>query len=609
MPIDVSVVIPTYNTGPKLEPLLASLAEQSLAADRYEVVVVDDGSTDDTWARLQGHAARMPNLVIERIPNSGWPGRPRNVGTDLARGRYVFYCDHDDGFFPEALERMVAFADRSEADLVIAKEVRSGALGIGAELFVANRDRADLLGDDVLAIITPHKLFRTSFLREQGIRYLEGRRRLEDHVFLAEVYTRTDRIAVLSSYPCYRWMIYADGSNNSSSLGDLGVYFDSLADVFTVLENADVPREKKDALILFWYSTRMLQKLWGYWFEDWEDAYRDEAIRVIGELAAKRVPAQLDHRLEPLERRRADLLRRGDHATIIALAEVDHRVRLRVDASSVAWTDAGLRVHLSGTLVDRHDEPLRLDSVDGGLFWRNDPDRAYDLRPSLDRATVDLFVRQHKVGTEWYALQPAPMTATATADGVVVEVSASFVLDPTSLVFGDALDDGPWSIYVHARGLGYSSRRRLSDDASAGAILDGLPVVVSPNHKGQTILSVGTTPRLFRVAVGSASVSGTGAQARIEVELPGVHVRGPGSARFGLRVGTIEVPAELVPGEPPRLAAELSVPRGSHDVCVVHSGRASAPVLTLQAGAPRRPVRTGSSLPGRFVERLRRLSS
>src|SRR5262245_46115451 len=115
---------------------------------------------------------------------------------------------------------MVAFADRAQADLLIAKEVRSGALGVGQELFLADRERADLFEHDVLALMTPHRLFRTSFLREQQIRFPEGKRRLEDHVLLAEVYTRTDRIAVLSSYPCYRWIIYPDGSNNSTELGD-----------------------------------------------------------------------------------------------------------------------------------------------------------------------------------------------------------------------------------------------------------------------------------------------------------------------------------------------------------------------------------------------------
>jgi len=604
MPIDVTVVIPTYNTGPKLEPLLASLAAQSLPDDRYEVVVVDDGSTDDTWDRLQDLATRMANLRIERIPNSGWPGRPRNVGTDLAQGRYVFYADHDDEFFPEALERMVAMADRTEADVVIGKEVRSGALSIGPELFMRDHDRADLFADNVLALITPHKLFRTAFLREHGIRYLEGKRRLEDHVLLAEVYTKTDRIAVLASYPCYRWIIYPDGSNNSSSLGDLRVYFDSLADVFTVLENADIPQERRDALIRFWYATRMLKRLYGNWFEEWPPDYRDDAIKVIGELAAERVPRHLDDGLDPVLARRADLLRRGDHDGILALAEVDHRVHLRIDASTFTWTGSGLRIDLEGTLVNRDDEPLRFTADGDGLYFSDDQAREHDLRPLLEDADVDLFVRQRKVGTEWYAATPTPLRPRATEDGTVLEVAASFLLDPTAFVFGRPLADGPWSIYVHTRALGYQSRVRLGGGAEGSAVLDGLPLLATSDDRGQTLLSVGSTPRFLRTGLGPLEVSGQGRRARLAVALPGLVSRSPEAARFRLRIGSDEVDAELVPGSPSELVAQAMVAPGTHEVRVVHGDLASRPLGTLHAGRRWQRVRSRPSLLSRVGRRL-----
>src|SRR6186997_698455 len=102
----VSVVVAVYNPGPNIDGLISSLDGQSLRSDELEVVFVDDGSTDGTHERLLELAGSRPNFVVTTIPNSGWPGRPRNVGTDLARGEYVFYADHDDELFPEALERM-----------------------------------------------------------------------------------------------------------------------------------------------------------------------------------------------------------------------------------------------------------------------------------------------------------------------------------------------------------------------------------------------------------------------------------------------------------------------------------------------------------------------
>ena len=61
------------------------------------------------------------NVTAIHIPNSGWPGKPRNVGIDAARGEYVYFVDHDDSLAPEALERMYDMASRNRADVIIGK--------------------------------------------------------------------------------------------------------------------------------------------------------------------------------------------------------------------------------------------------------------------------------------------------------------------------------------------------------------------------------------------------------------------------------------------------------------------------------------------------------
>ena len=79
MAVKVSVVVAVYNPGDNIQRLLASLDAQSLPVDEFEVVFVDDGSTDETPERLRAFAAGRPNVSVTTIPNSGWPGRPRNV--------------------------------------------------------------------------------------------------------------------------------------------------------------------------------------------------------------------------------------------------------------------------------------------------------------------------------------------------------------------------------------------------------------------------------------------------------------------------------------------------------------------------------------------------
>ncbi|WP_164008117.1 glycosyltransferase family 2 protein [Pyxidicoccus trucidator] len=92
-----SIVIPTYNRARLLEDTLASVFAQE--ETDYEVLVVDDGSTDDTLETLARHGGRV-RLLQQR--NAG-PGAARNLGIQEARGEYVVFLDSDDLWFPWTL--------------------------------------------------------------------------------------------------------------------------------------------------------------------------------------------------------------------------------------------------------------------------------------------------------------------------------------------------------------------------------------------------------------------------------------------------------------------------------------------------------------------------
>ncbi|MFT4234747.1 MAG: glycosyltransferase family A protein, partial [Microbacterium sp.] len=123
--IKVTVVVATYRSGEGLMRLIDSLDAQTLPRDEWEAIFVDDGSPDDTFERLQKLAETRPNMRVERIENTGWPCRPRNLGTDLARGEYVLYSDHDDIIYPDALRAGYEFAHAAGADALNAKEART----------------------------------------------------------------------------------------------------------------------------------------------------------------------------------------------------------------------------------------------------------------------------------------------------------------------------------------------------------------------------------------------------------------------------------------------------------------------------------------------------
>jgi glycosyltransferase involved in cell wall biosynthesis len=104
----VSVVIPVYDAGAYLPRALGSLDAQTYRD--FEVVIVDDGSTDARTRAVLDAAGRRPNVTVHRTPNQG-PARARNTAIERARGAYILPLDADDYLAPAFLARTVAVLD------------------------------------------------------------------------------------------------------------------------------------------------------------------------------------------------------------------------------------------------------------------------------------------------------------------------------------------------------------------------------------------------------------------------------------------------------------------------------------------------------------------
>lgn len=102
-PLTVSVVVPCHNAAPFLARTLVAICSQSWRD--LEIILVDDGSTDDSIAVAE--AVGDPRLRIIRQAASGGPSAPRNRAIAESRGRYVFFCDADDVMRPGKIEEQV----------------------------------------------------------------------------------------------------------------------------------------------------------------------------------------------------------------------------------------------------------------------------------------------------------------------------------------------------------------------------------------------------------------------------------------------------------------------------------------------------------------------
>ncbi len=111
----VSVIVPCYNYGRLLAEAVASVLQQTLSD--LELIIIDDGSTDDTASVIAGlNDARVRHRCL---PANRGVSAARNAGLDMARGEYLAFLDADDRWLPEKLARQVALMD-AEPEVAIA---------------------------------------------------------------------------------------------------------------------------------------------------------------------------------------------------------------------------------------------------------------------------------------------------------------------------------------------------------------------------------------------------------------------------------------------------------------------------------------------------------
>lgn len=212
---DVSVVIPVYNTRPYLRACLDSLLRQTIGRDRLEIVAVDDGSTDGSGRLLDRFAARHPGTVkVVHQANSGGPAAPCNRGLELATGRYVFFLGSDDHLGPEALERLVAAADRYGSDVVLGKVVGVNGRHVFSDVFAAGNAVDVSLFDSALPwSLANTKLFRRDLVDRLGLRFPEDMPVLSDQPFTLAACYHARRISVLADYDYYHAVRRLDARN------------------------------------------------------------------------------------------------------------------------------------------------------------------------------------------------------------------------------------------------------------------------------------------------------------------------------------------------------------------------------------------------------------
>ena len=213
-PVKVSIVVSIYNGEATMRRTIDCLRSQTL--DGIEIILVDDGSTDSTFAICEEYAALDTSIKVLHKENQGL-GYARNSGIEIATGEYIAFFDSDDYPDENMYEKMYSFASQEGADACIcglrrvypngtAKEYKSGISGVFRaedairKVYMNELGSLPDCGEDI--IITWQSaniaLYSTAIVEKYNLRFVSERELItEDHFFNIDFFQKATCVCVL----------------------------------------------------------------------------------------------------------------------------------------------------------------------------------------------------------------------------------------------------------------------------------------------------------------------------------------------------------------------------------------------------------------------------
>ncbi len=194
----LSIIVPVYNVEKWLVRCLDSLYNQGLSEEEFEVIVVNDGSPDNSLRIANEYALNHTNMHIITRENGGLSAA-RNTGLDHVTGNYVWFVDSDDFIEPNSIQNLLCFAEENKLDVLCYNLQRFYEDG---HKWVFDNDEVNLgkiySGEEFVSVqhmpdAAWAAIYRYQFLKQSNLRFYEGILH-EDIEFTSRTYYMAKRI-------------------------------------------------------------------------------------------------------------------------------------------------------------------------------------------------------------------------------------------------------------------------------------------------------------------------------------------------------------------------------------------------------------------------------
>ena len=210
----LSVIIPVYNADKFLTQCLKSLCNQDLPSSDYEIIIINDGSSDGSSKIIQDFQEKQSNIIAINQENKG-VSAARNAGLEIAKGEYITFIDADDFIQPNALLSIIKYLEKKQLDILYCK----------IEIITEQEEHLYYLPETgkeeviKVGIEHPRRTFPATFYRKEiinNLRFCEKISIGEDSLFNAIAQSKSKRVSYYSADYYY----YRDTPNSLSSSKD-----------------------------------------------------------------------------------------------------------------------------------------------------------------------------------------------------------------------------------------------------------------------------------------------------------------------------------------------------------------------------------------------------
>ena len=404
----LSIVIPVYNAADHVADCLKSVLKQEYR--NIDVVIIDDGSKDDSLAIVRRYAAADGRITLLTQPNAG-ASAARNAAIDRATGEFLTFVDADDTVTGNGLAEAMRTLVSTGSDIAVMPYQRLNGHTFGKpakwirDLHASPRPRTTLeeSPDVMVNAIACAKIFRRDFWDRVGLRFLPGVI-YEDQILTAEAYREAEAIDILAT-PAYNWRVQESSvSQGQVTVDNVLARLNAAEQSLALLDSLPAVRSERALQLLRYNMANSVLKL-----ERADDDYLDILIEHLPavvdaapvDACAAIVPAQL--------RVVYELIRNGDRDRIWAYVRAEG---MQVEMHPSGQETVGFVAYLPG--------------------WGRDPvpAQAYVLTQE-QTAFQARILRAHRLGAREFALDVqawfqnvdigSALEVVVRADGVVLD--------------------------------------------------------------------------------------------------------------------------------------------------------------------------------------------